>query len=100
MILTPCLASCPYVTTVGATKNFNPEVVAIDNSIGYSSGGGFSNYFPQPSYQVDVVQSYIKSLGNEYAGLYNTSGRGYPDVAAQGELGLQRRQHSDLANMV
>lgn len=77
-------ASCPYVTTVGATKNFNPEVVAVDNSIGYASGGGFSNYFARPSYQADVVDAYVQSLGSKYAGLYNTTGRGYPDVAAQG----------------
>jgi tripeptidyl-peptidase-1 len=26
----------------------------------------------------------MKSLGTQYAGLYNASGRAYPDVAAQG----------------
>ena len=79
----PCFpASCPFVTTVGGTKNFNPEVVAVQLSNNYASGGGFSNYFAQPAYQADVVQAYIKSLGSQYAGLYNTTGRGYPDVAA------------------
>lgn len=48
------------------------------------SGGGFSNYFATPDYQADVVSSYVDSLGSEYAGLYNKTGRGYPDVAAQG----------------
>lgn len=48
------------------------------------SGGGFSNYFATPDYQADVVSSYIGGLGTEYAGLYNKSGRAYPDVAAQG----------------
>ena len=84
-VFLPCFpASCPYVTTVGATKDFNPEVVAINNSIGYSSGGGFSNYFKRPRYQADVVDAYVESLGDQYAGLYNRSSRGYPDVSAQG----------------
>lgn len=77
-------AGCPFVTTVGATKNVNPEIVAVDQVNGFSSGGGFSNYFARPSYQDSVVPAYITSLGTKFKGLYNTSGRGYPDVAAQG----------------
>jgi tripeptidyl-peptidase-1 len=77
-------AACPYVTTVGATKNVNPEIVAIDPENGFVSGGGFSNYFPRPSYQDPIVPNYVESLGNEYKGLYNPNGRGYPDIAAQG----------------
>ena len=78
---------CPYVTSVGATKNFDPEVVAFDSRNGFSSGGGFSNYFPRPTYQNDndVVKNYISSLGGEFDGLYNKAGRGYPDIAAQGQ---------------
>ena len=81
-------ASCPYVTTIGATRNFNPEVAAFDTFASgsvFTSGGGFSNYFPRPSYQDTVVSKYVASLGNKYAGLYNKSGRGYPDIAAQGQ---------------
>jgi tripeptidyl-peptidase-1 len=37
------------VTAVGATRNINPEIVAFDASNKFSSGGGFSNYFPRPS---------------------------------------------------
>ncbi|RDW57074.1 hypothetical protein BP6252_13889 [Coleophoma cylindrospora] len=89
-------SSCPYVTTVGATKNFEPEVVAgwvpgdflegRNVTTTYSSGGGFSNYFEQPSYQSKVVNSYIKSLNGTYDGLYNKSGRAYPDLSAQGQF--------------
>ena len=79
-------ASCPYVTTVGATKNFNPEVVAFDARNGFSSGGGFSNYFPRPDYQDAAVGAYVATLGDEFKGLYNKKGRGYPDIAAQGQL--------------
>ena len=78
---------CPYVTSVGATKNVNPEVAAFDPRNNFASGGGFSNYFKRPSYQNDnsVIKNYISSLGGEFAGLYNTSGRGYPDISAQGQ---------------
>jgi len=74
--------SCPYITSVGGTK-FIPEVVATDSRNGYVSGGGFSNYFPRPDYQDSVVPDYVKSLGTQFSGLYNTTGRGYPDIAAQ-----------------
>ncbi|RYO16541.1 Tripeptidyl-peptidase sed2 [Alternaria arborescens] len=85
-------ASCPYVTTVGATMNFEPEESAYrpsrNTSAGfrdlYSSGSGFSNYFPRPWYQDSVVPQYVDSLGDTYEGLYNKTGRGYPDLAAQG----------------
>ncbi|SMR42873.1 unnamed protein product [Zymoseptoria tritici ST99CH_1E4] len=74
-------ASCPYVTTVGGTMNFSPEVVAKDG--GYIPGGGFSNYFPRPSYQDAAVSSYLSSIGTLNQPYYNASGRAYPDIAAQ-----------------
>lgn len=85
-------ASCPYVTAVGATMNFQPEESAYrparNDSNGfrdlYSSGSGFSDYFDRPSYQKEVVPAYVKALGDQYKGLYNTTGRAYPDLAAQG----------------
>lgn len=85
-------ASCPYVTAVGATMNFQPEESAYrparNDTNGfrdlYSSGSGFSDYFDRPSYQDKVVPAYIKALGDQYAGLYNATGRAYPDLAAQG----------------
>ena len=77
--------SCPYVTSVGATKDFNPEVAAFDPRNGFVSGGGFSNYFPRPSFQDKAVGAYIASLGTQFAGLYNTTGRAYPDISAQGQ---------------
>ncbi|KAA8569851.1 hypothetical protein EYC84_002194 [Monilinia fructicola] len=86
--------SCPYVTSVGATKFFEPEVAAyrptgidpIDGKKhgGWSTGAGFSNYFARPSYQDKVVSDYIKNLNGTFDGLYNKSGRAYPDISAQG----------------
>ncbi|KAK3691244.1 hypothetical protein LTR37_018776 [Vermiconidia calcicola] len=73
-------AGCPWVTAVGGTKGFAPEV-AVSR---YGSGGGFSNFFTAPKYQKSTVAAYVESLDGQYNGLYNKQGRGYPDVAAQG----------------
>lgn len=50
-------ASCPFVTTVGGTRDFSPERVAFDEGNGYVAGGGFSDYFPRPAYQVRFYPS-------------------------------------------
>jgi tripeptidyl-peptidase I len=78
---------CPYVTTVGATASY-PEVAAYDPRFSkpFTSGAGFSNYFAQPSWQSKAVNGYIASLNGEYDGLYNKSGRAYPDIAALGQI--------------
>jgi len=75
--------SCPFITSVGATK-FIPEIVATDGSNDFVSGGGFSRYFARPLWQDAVVVPYVKALGTQFSGLYNASGRAYPDLAAQG----------------
>jgi tripeptidyl-peptidase-1 len=75
-------SSCPWVTSVGATANFDPEI-AVES---FASGAGFSNYFGMPAYQEATVNAYIASLGGTHDNLYNKSGRAYPDVAAQGNL--------------
>ncbi|KAK2462488.1 hypothetical protein APHAL10511_005458 [Amanita phalloides] len=71
-------ASCPYVTAVGATVGI-PEVGAG------LSAGGFSNYFNQPSYQTAAVNGYLNQIFPAYNGLFNPTGRAYPDVSAQGQ---------------
>ncbi|KAI1265446.1 tripeptidyl-peptidase 1 precursor [Xylariaceae sp. FL1019] len=85
--------SCPYVTVVGATRDFEPEVVARRPAYvgsdgvahgNYTSGGGFGNYFTAPAYQKATVEAYVKSLDGAFDGLYNKKGRGYPDISAQG----------------
>lgn len=82
--LTSFPEACPYVTSVGATRGVNPEIVAYNDLNGFVSGGGFSKYFARPAYQDDAVKPYLARLGDKYSGLYNPQGRGYPDVAAQG----------------
>ncbi|KAJ8469460.1 hypothetical protein ONZ51_g8987 [Trametes cubensis] len=80
-------ATCPYVTVVGATEVkqggsvSDPEVATT----GFPSGGGFSNVFVRPSYQDRVVSTYLSKYAPSYgASIYNRTGRGYPDVAANG----------------
>ncbi|KAH9162590.1 subtilisin-like protein [Lactarius sanguifluus] len=70
-------ATCPFVTAVGGTTSFDPEVGAS------LSGGGFSEYFRRPTYQQQAVSTFLGNLGQQYAGLYNPPGRAIPDIAAQ-----------------
>ncbi|KAH9163166.1 subtilisin-like protein [Lactarius sanguifluus] len=73
-------ASCPYLTAVGGTTNYGPEVAAP------LSGGGFSDLFSRPVYQDVAVSAFLERQGTQYAGLYNPAGRGIPDIAAQAVL--------------
>ena len=75
-------ASCPYVTSVGGLQSVSPEIAWV------ASSGGFSNYFPRPSFQNATYAAYVqtpigaKALA-DYGGKYaNFSGRGFPDVSA------------------
>lgn len=87
-------ASCPYVTAVGGTqlpKNgtvHGGEVafrhISADGHVS-SSGGGFSNVFSAPSWQVGATRRYLERQGDRLAhlaGRYNAQGRGIPDVSA------------------
>ncbi|XP_068717998.1 tripeptidyl-peptidase 1-like [Montipora capricornis] len=75
-------SSSPYVTTVGGTAFNDPFTVSSE--YGYDiSGGGFSFIFPQPTYQHDVVQQYLKSGPNiPPSSYFNASGRAFPDISA------------------
>jgi tripeptidyl-peptidase-1 len=71
-------ATCPFVTSVGSTVGFAPET-AIN-----FTGGGFSNVFPTPDYQTSAVASFLETVPGDFAGIFNKTGRGYPDVSTQG----------------
>lgn len=79
-------ASCPFVTSVGGTYSHRPER-AVD-----FSGGGFSEIFTRPAYQDAAVKNYLDQLGDQWSGLYNSEGRGIPDVSAQAR-GFLIRDH-------
>ncbi|CAB1334880.1 unnamed protein product [Coregonus sp. 'balchen'] len=72
----------PYVTTVGGTSFKNPFKITYEVT-DYISGGGFSNVFKMPDYQVGAVEGYLKAVSSLPPKTYfNTSGRAYPDIAA------------------
>ena len=71
------------MTSVGGTQGFAPEQAWTGSS------GGFSNYYPAPLYQSSAVSSYLSSYlsspsASANKGKFNASGRGFPDVSAQG----------------
>lgn len=112
-------ATCPYILSVGATRLYPQQIYTDPESvmqlphltgfydkadIEFSSGGGFSNYFKQPSYQSKAVESYFAEHDPGYpyyefngvdfhdpasnigvnGGIYNRIGRGFPDVSSNG----------------
>ncbi|CRG87077.1 tripeptidyl-peptidase I [Talaromyces islandicus] len=71
-------AACPWVTSVGATQDWNETAASF-------SSGGFSDLWARPSYQDDAVKGYLASgLADKFKDYFNASGRGFPDVSAQG----------------
>jgi len=76
---TSFLASCPWVTVVGGMTSNSPEAAWS------GSGGGFSSIFGRPSYQNASVTNWLDN-DKTHSGVskyFNSSGRAYPDVAAQ-----------------
>ncbi|RYC57889.1 hypothetical protein CHU98_g8320 [Xylaria longipes] len=74
-------ASCPFITAVGGTESWAPEVAWI------ASSGGFSNYFARPWYQQDTVDAYLDKrippkVREYYESYTNFSGRAFPDISA------------------
>jgi tripeptidyl-peptidase I len=69
---------CPFQTAVGSVHGTTETASTF-------SSGGFSNVFARPSFQTTAVANYLTALGNTNAGKFNTTGRAFPDVAAQGE---------------
>ena len=65
------LSSCPYVTSVGGTILWGDQTVLDEESAlqislsgrgndKFASHGGFSNYFPRPAYQEEVVERWFQ----------------------------------------
>lgn len=102
-------SDCPFLTSVGATMLpvnatvYDDEVVMNIPEflpLQFSSGGGFSNYYPVPDYQRAAVDEYFANNDPGYkyyeadftskkviganGGIYARNGRAFPDVAANG----------------
>lgn len=81
-------ATSPYVTAVGGTQgpeSNQPDVGCSSKTGGViTSGGGFSNLYPTPTWQYGpVLGSYFSEINlNEPEGDFNVSGRAYPDISA------------------
>jgi subtilase family serine protease len=65
----------PWVTSAGATTLFNQNGTYSDTAWS-GSGGGFSKFFSEPSFQTQLPSANQSELN---------SGRGVPDVAAAGD---------------
>ena len=73
----------PYVTSVGGTLGIGPT---YQEAADYSSGG-FSNRWKRPSWQDKAVSAYLPALSDKIKKhINNTAGRGFPDVAALGDV--------------
>ncbi|KAJ7051987.1 peptidase S8/S53 domain-containing protein [Mycena amicta] len=69
-------ASCPFVTTVGATV-FTEGAEGLTESVASFSMGGESIFFPLPDYQAFAVNEFFNDSAVHL--------RSYPDVAAVGQ---------------
>ncbi|PTB37277.1 hypothetical protein M441DRAFT_72569 [Trichoderma asperellum CBS 433.97] len=106
--------TCPYILTVGGTelRRSDPTAPPIEWEIleevattQFPSGGGFSNIHSAADYQKEAIQAYYDQVQaslpfssynqiivngsfdniTDVNQVYNSGGRGYPDVAAVGE---------------
>lgn len=88
-------ASNPWVTGIGATMGLggyppapgSPSITCQSQLGGViTSGGGFSTYYAQPTWQQGAVNKYFTGLsGSDIpAPGYNKNGRGIPDMAMMG----------------
>jgi len=77
----------PWITAVGGLIGGTGGATPTGEITDSISGGGFSDYWPTPSYQMNAVKHYFATAsGLPPTQNYNQSGRGYPDVAAQSEM--------------
>lgn len=82
-------ATSPYCVAVGATQGpeaGSPEIACTSATNGLiTTGGGFSLYVNRPSWQNDVVNSYLQNGPNvPPQSQYNAAGRAYPDISMIG----------------
>ena len=105
-------STCPYVLSVGSTEwdrfqNSTPPTpfkkLKEVATARFPSGGGFSNVFPMPAYQIAAVAGYFLEVGSKLgfkpytqfvkdgdfsgvkSGVFHLGGRAYPDVGAVGD---------------
>jgi tripeptidyl-peptidase-1 len=73
-----------YECSCSTSQNEQPALA--NDTASFDTGGGFSVYSPQPSYQTAAVQAYLKSGVVLPPSMYfNGNNRGFPDVAGVAE---------------
>jgi tripeptidyl-peptidase-1 len=73
-------ASSPWVTTVGGLSGGGAGAIPTHEAADTIGGGGFSDAFPQPSYQSEAVAAYLSSNAKlPPAADFHAKGRGYPE---------------------
>jgi len=91
-----CDYRCEYTNNqpVGCSNGKGKEILSFGVNSGcyFASGGGFSNFTPQPVWQQKAVQKYLDPNTNKTYplpnGFFNSSNRAYPDVSALGSASL------------
>lgn len=67
---------------MGGTQFLQTSVLGEETTWA-AGGGGFSNHFQRPAYQVEAVEAYIASgVDLPDDSKFNVTGRAYPDVSA------------------
>jgi len=78
-------AAPPVCSSFDCANPNSPEVTCSFPDALITSGGGFSDYSPRPSWQAAQVQSYLSNTtGLPPAQYFNSSNRGFPDISALG----------------
>ena len=67
-LITTLYFAGPWVTAVGGTTGFLPEIAAD------FSTGGFSDHFTRPLYQLLAAHDYLQGIGNQHEGLFKCVG--------------------------
>lgn len=72
--------TCPFVTAVGSVMSTVPS--PFQGAV--FSGGGFSQLFPQPTWQASDVGAYVRALDGHLEQYYNPTMRALPDLSVIG----------------
>jgi tripeptidyl-peptidase-1 len=69
----------------GATQGLesNAAEIVCQSDLGgvITSGGGFSEYYPRPTWQTDSVEAYFNLSSGLDLESFSSGGRAYPDVS-------------------
>lgn len=85
----PSVSHVTLLALKGVEIDATEVVCSSANGHGITSGGGFSAYYTQPSWQKAAVSTFFSNsaaAGSTFKEGYNASGRGYPDISLAGSM--------------